>query len=106
MSSVSRDLPELSSSGHFLKGSSAALGLTRVQSTCERIQHCGAIPDETSDTALSEEDIMDRLETMDGLLKQLRLQYMEAKEWLLDFFNHNRSLDDVSFYRLAPKTRV
>jgi len=103
VSSVSKDLPELSSSGHFLKGSSAALGLTRVQNTCEMIQHCGAIPDETLDTALSEEEI---LENMERLLRQGRLQYKEAKEWLRDFFDNNRSLEDVSFYRLGPKTLV
>lgn len=105
-SSVLKDLPELSSSGHFLKGSSAALGLTRVQNTCERIQHCGAIPDEALDTALSEEEILERLEIMEKLLKQGRLQYKEAKEWLRDFFDNNRSLEDVSFYRLGPKTLV
>jgi osomolarity two-component system phosphorelay intermediate protein YPD1 len=36
-----KKLPELSSLGHFLKGSSAALGVFKVQSSCEDIQHYG-----------------------------------------------------------------
>jgi len=36
-----KDLPELSSLGHFLKGSSATLGFTKVKDECEKIQHYG-----------------------------------------------------------------
>lgn len=36
-----QDLPKLSSLGHFLKGSSATLGLSKVRDACERIQHLG-----------------------------------------------------------------
>lgn len=32
-----KDLEQLSSSGHFLKGSAAALGLTAISGECERI---------------------------------------------------------------------
>lgn len=42
-----KDLPELSSLGHFLKGSSATLGFTKVQEECEKIQHYGQQKDET-----------------------------------------------------------
>lgn len=35
------DLEVLSARGHFLKGSSAALGLRRVQHSCEALQHFG-----------------------------------------------------------------
>jgi len=34
-----QDLQELSSLGHFLKGSSATLGLTKVKDMCEEMQH-------------------------------------------------------------------
>lgn len=37
----SRDLAELEKLGHFLKGSSAALGLQRIAWSCERIQNLG-----------------------------------------------------------------
>ncbi|KAI5969710.1 YPD1 [Candida margitis] len=36
-----KDLEQLSSSGHFLKGSAAALGLTSISEECERIQNYG-----------------------------------------------------------------
>lgn len=36
-----KDLEQLSSSGHFLKGSAAALGLTAISGECERIQNYG-----------------------------------------------------------------
>ncbi|CAK9435949.1 uncharacterized protein LODBEIA_P05560 [Lodderomyces beijingensis] len=36
-----KDLEQLSSTGHFLKGSAAALGLTSISSQCERIQNYG-----------------------------------------------------------------
>ena len=35
------NLAEISKQGHFLKGSSAALGLARIRSACEAIQHYG-----------------------------------------------------------------
>lgn len=43
----SRNLDELSSLGHFLKGSSATLGFTKVKDECEKIQHYGHKKDET-----------------------------------------------------------
>ena len=36
-----RDLDNLSSLGHFLKGSSATLGLVKVRDGCEKIQRYG-----------------------------------------------------------------
>ena len=36
-----KNLEKLSSSGHFLKGSAAALGLTKISNQCERIQNYG-----------------------------------------------------------------
>jgi len=37
-----KDLPTLSAKGHFLKGSSAALGIEKVKQACEQIQNYGA----------------------------------------------------------------
>jgi osomolarity two-component system, phosphorelay intermediate protein YPD1 len=54
--SVSRDLPELSALGHFLKGSSATLGFVKVKDQCERIQHFGAKKDETGTGDIQDED--------------------------------------------------
>src|SRR4051812_21254528 len=44
------DLATLSSLGHFLKGSSATLGLTKVKDSCEKIQHYGQKKDEAGTT--------------------------------------------------------
>ncbi|KAF8454567.1 osomolarity two-component system, phosphorelay intermediate protein YPD1, partial [Terfezia claveryi] len=41
-----KDLGVLSSLGHFLKGSSATLGLIKIKNACEAIQHLGAGQDE------------------------------------------------------------
>jgi hypothetical protein len=49
------DLTKLSSLGHFLKGSSAALGIIKVQDACEKIQHYGNKRDEESGEDLSPE---------------------------------------------------
>lgn len=38
---TTKDLKELDNLGHFLKGSSAALGLQRIAWVCERIQNLG-----------------------------------------------------------------
>lgn len=87
--SEKKDLHELSLLGHFLKGSSASLGLNRVQNTCEMIQHCGAKRDELLESDLSEEVA---LEIMGNLLKKLRSQYRVARNWLLDYFNDEHTL--------------
>nr|POE54208.1 multistep phosphorelay regulator 1 [Quercus suber] len=51
-----KDLPQLSALGHFLKGSSATLGLTKVKDSCEKIQHFGAKKDETGTHDEPDED--------------------------------------------------
>lgn len=43
--SARKDLKELASLGHFLKGSSAALGVTRLSSFCQKIEHYGHLRD-------------------------------------------------------------
>ncbi|KAI4148576.1 MAG: hypothetical protein LQ340_005041 [Diploschistes diacapsis] len=44
-----KDLADLSQLGHFLKGSSATLGLVKVKDSCEKIQHWGAGKDAGGD---------------------------------------------------------
>lgn len=43
------NLDELSKLGHFLKGSSATLGFTKVKDECEKIQHYGHNKNETGE---------------------------------------------------------
>jgi len=42
-----KNLASLSDKGHFLKGSSATLGFTKIKDECEKIQHWGKKKDET-----------------------------------------------------------
>jgi osomolarity two-component system phosphorelay intermediate protein YPD1 len=46
-----KDLKELASLGHFLKGSSAALGVTRVSSSCQKIEHYGHLRDPSASSS-------------------------------------------------------
>ena len=85
-SSEKKDLPKLSSLGHFLKGSSAALGVSAVQATCEHIQHYGALRDEVNGTDLTEQAALDKI---GPLLKRVKREYAVAERWLQDWYKKN-----------------
>ncbi|OAP54688.1 hypothetical protein AYL99_11136 [Fonsecaea erecta] len=51
-----KNLAELSSLGHFLKGSSATLGFTKVKDECEKIQHYGHKKNETGEADEPDEE--------------------------------------------------
>jgi len=75
-----KDLTELSSLGHFLKGSSAALGVSMVQSSCENIQHFGQLREGSA--------IITEAEAIVKITKSIaraREEYADAKTWL-DWF--------------------
>ncbi|KAF9648793.1 histidine phosphotransferase [Thelephora ganbajun] len=79
---------KLSSLGHFLKGSSATLGVTKVQNSCELIQHYGDLRDIktgkilTSDVALSK---------ISAVLKEAKEQYKEAEIWLRKWYSEAKA---------------
>ncbi|CAO3677140.1 unnamed protein product [Rhizopus microsporus] len=75
------DLSELSRLGHFLKGSSAAIGLKKVQASCEKIQNYGNRKGE--DDTLTEEEALKRIA---DLLPQVKKEYSEAEEYLKKFY--------------------
>ncbi|KAK2459644.1 hypothetical protein APHAL10511_008289 [Amanita phalloides] len=78
-----KDLEKLSSLGHYLKGSSAALGVVKVQDSCEKIQHYGQCQDEKRNR-LSDEEALAKI----GLtLSQVKEEYAAAEEWLKDWLN-------------------
>ncbi|EJF61052.1 histidine-phosphotransfer domain HPT domain-containing protein [Dichomitus squalens LYAD-421 SS1] len=81
-----KDLPKLSSLGHFLKGSSAALGVSAVQATCEDIQHYGALRDETNGTDLTEEAALAKI---GPLLKRVKREYAIAERWLQNWYKEH-----------------
>lgn len=82
-----KKLQELSDLGHFLKGSSAALGLHRVQSTCEKVQYCGQLREVVgigNEKKLGEKEAIEKLAV---LLKRVDVQCKEAEKWMKNFFD-------------------
>jgi len=78
------DLSTLSSLGHFLKGSSATLGLTKVKDSCEKIQHYGQKKDEFG--TADEPDEKKCLERITETLKAVKEEYAEAEKVLKKFY--------------------
>jgi len=79
-----RDLAQLSALGHFLKGSSATLGLTKVKDSCEKIQHFGEKKDETgTKDGLDDEVYLKRLETT---IEQAKQEFGEVEKVLKKFY--------------------
>jgi osomolarity two-component system phosphorelay intermediate protein YPD1 len=79
-----KDLATLSSLGHFLKGSSATLGLTKVKDSCEKIQHYGQKKDEAGTTDEPDEDKC--LELIRATLKAVKEEYAEVEKVLKKFY--------------------
>ena len=82
-----KNLADLSDQGHFLKGSSAALGVNKVKESCERMQHYGKLRDEEKGVNITKEDALDRI---GKLIPRLQDDYAEAEKWLKD---HYKALD-------------
>ncbi|KAI8834396.1 signal transduction histidine kinase [Chytriomyces cf. hyalinus JEL632] len=80
----SNDIESLGRLGHFQKGSSSALGLRKVQSTCELIQNLGRRVDQDGNALLlSDAEILAHL---DRLVAELFAVNREAENWLKEFF--------------------
>jgi len=77
------ELEKLSALGHFLKGSSATLGLKHVRDSCEMIQHWGAMKDTTGERDITKEE---SLKLITDILPKMRKEYDEVKQWLENFF--------------------
>ncbi|KAG8214760.1 hypothetical protein J3R82DRAFT_9850 [Butyriboletus roseoflavus] len=83
--SAKHELTQLGKHGHFLKGSSAALGVVQVQEICEKIQHLGnrIDPDKEPEVKISVEDAFARIKP---LLARLKEEHAVAAKWLKKFF--------------------
>ncbi|KZZ87262.1 Signal transduction histidine kinase, phosphotransfer (Hpt) domain protein [Ascosphaera apis ARSEF 7405] len=79
-----KDLKELSDLGHFLKGSSATLGLTKVKEACEKIQHFGAKKDETGQNTESNDSVS--LQKIKTTLTQAKEDYNDVVTLLKQFY--------------------
>lgn len=82
--SADKKLEELSQLGHFLKGSSATLGLTNVKDACEKIQHFGAGKDEAG--TVDEPDESVSLKNIDNTLKEVKVEYAKVEKFLRRFY--------------------
>lgn len=83
--SEKKDLAQLSALGHFLKGSSATLGLTKVKDSCEKIQHYGARKDETgTHVELDEEKCLKNCKVT---IEQAEKEFKEAEQLLRKFYH-------------------
>ncbi|KAI9665743.1 MAG: hypothetical protein M1821_003677 [Bathelium mastoideum] len=80
-----RDLAQLSALGHFLKGSSATLGLTKVKDSCEKIQHFGAHKDETGTKEEPDEEVC--LSRLAKTIAQAKTEFQEAERKLRNFYH-------------------
>ncbi|KAL5115979.1 Phosphorelay intermediate protein [Pleosporales sp. CAS-2024a] len=76
-------LETLSGLGHFLKGSSATLGLTKVKDSCEKIQHYGSLKDDAGTKDITEEEAKKKLKT---IIKQAKEEFSEVKDVLKEFY--------------------
>ena len=77
------DLEKLSSLGHFLKGSSATLGLVKVRDSCEKIQRYGKCENVDGTAAPSRDVSLDRIK---ATLPDLKIEYDDVEQVLRKFF--------------------
>ncbi|KAF1360035.1 phosphotransmitter protein-like protein Ypd1 [Lizonia empirigonia] len=79
-----KDLKTLSELGHFLKGSSATLGLTKVKDSCEKIQHYGQLKDEAGLKDIEEKEALEKLKK---IIKQTKDEFHEVEKVLKKFYD-------------------
>lgn len=80
------NLLELSTLGHFLKGSSAAVGVIQVRDSCEYMQHYGKKADKDGITELTEEAALTKVT---DTLREVKVQYKEAEAALRKFYDED-----------------
>jgi len=82
----------LSSLGHFLKGSSAALGLIKLKASYEKIQNYGNKLDETGNNPINENDALAKIA---GVLLVIKKDFREAEIWLKRFYGEDPGQDNI-----------
>lgn len=78
---------QLSAEGHFLKGSSATLGLSKVKDSCEKIQHFGQHKDETG--TVDQLDDAKCLSLIQKTLDAVKIEYAEVEKVLRRFYHEH-----------------
>ena len=84
------DVGQLSSLGHFLKGSSATLGLVKVRDSCEKIQHWGSLKESGAEDA-AEISPNIALRNIGAILPTVKADCSDAENRLKAFYpgDHN-----------------
>ncbi|KAI8325437.1 putative histidine phosphotransferase HPT1p [Martensiomyces pterosporus] len=88
---LAKDLPRLSSLGHFLKGSSASIGVKRVRECCMHIQHLGNLQQANG------EGTVDAETALKDIVQELKVgkeEYKKAKEFLRFFYEPDATASD------------
>jgi len=80
-----KDLQQLSALGHFLKGSSATLGLTKVKDSCEKIQHFGQKKDETGTRDEPDDEVT--LKKLRETIAQAKQEFHDVEKVLKQYYN-------------------
>jgi len=88
-----RDFQSLSSLGHFLKGSSAAVGLIKLKASCEKIQNYGNKLDETGNHSIPEDVALEKISEQ---LVITQKDFRDAEVWLKRFYGEDHGDNDVS----------
>jgi len=83
--SKAQRLDFLSSKGHFLKGSSAALGVVKVRDSCEALQNLGKCKDEAGQKAIPESVAWDKCLELIPVLQKQHKQATESLSTLCGF---------------------
>lgn len=85
-----KELEKLSSLGHFLKGSSATLGLVKVRDNCEKIQRFGKKEKEDGSPLLDEKVCLEKIAET---LKTLETDYADVEQVLKQYFEGRAAAD-------------
>lgn len=97
-----RDFNALSSLGHFLKGSSAAVGLVKLKASCEKIQNYGNKLDETGNTSIPGDEALTKIAEVLVVTKK---DFKDAEIWLKRFYGETpEAKDDVAAPPTASET--
>ncbi|EDO17994.1 hypothetical protein Kpol_1054p41 [Vanderwaltozyma polyspora DSM 70294] len=83
---TTKDLSALNSLGHFLKGSSATLGLQRIAWICEKIQNLGKKQSNEVIPAIDGSNDKVYLEMISKALDQARVEFKLARKELSDYY--------------------
>lgn len=89
-SSDEGDLARLSSLGHFLKGSSATLGLVKVREGCEKMQRYGRKENVDGSSEPDEKLCLDRIF---GEIKAVKADVAEAQQALDAYYDKDKASD-------------